>query len=173
MCQRTTVTRLANIRTTPELPKSATMGGKMGGTAFKASRELGLPRVPASWLLAFLLAAGSTPALAQQETPACAPVIARVVSLQGTVEVQRAGAATSTLQSARVTGCGRRLPVERRFSCSPKRLCAWTRTRHSRSSSRLTRSRSSFRLTKCLVSRAVSKPVARATSSHGFRRSSR
>ena len=69
------------------------MGGKMGGTAFKASRELGLTRVSASWLLAFLAAAGGAPAFAQQEAPACAPVIARVVSLQGTVEVQRAGTA--------------------------------------------------------------------------------
>jgi tetratricopeptide (TPR) repeat protein len=82
-----------NDRTTPELPDSATKGGKMGGTAFKASRELGLLRVPASWLLAFLLAAGGTPAFAQEQAPACAPVIARVVSLQGTVEVQRAGTA--------------------------------------------------------------------------------
>ena len=69
------------------------MGGKMGGTAFKASRELGLTRVSASWLLASLLAAGSAPAFAQKEAPGCAPVIARVVSLQGTVEVQRAGTA--------------------------------------------------------------------------------
>jgi tetratricopeptide (TPR) repeat protein len=88
------VTRLTNIRTTPELPKSETMGGKMGEISFKAPRERGLPRVPASWLLAFLLAADGAPAFAQQETAACAPVIARVVSLQGTVEVQRAGAAT-------------------------------------------------------------------------------
>ena len=87
------MTRLTNTRTTPELPESETMGGKMGGTAFKASRELGLPRVSASWLLASLLAAGGTPAFAQQESPACAPVIARVVALQGTVEVQRAGTA--------------------------------------------------------------------------------
>src|SRR5687768_4590180 len=69
------------------------MGGKMGGSAFKASRELGLPRVPATWLLAILLGAGGAPAFAQQESPGCAPVIARVVSLQGTVEVQRAGTA--------------------------------------------------------------------------------
>jgi Tfp pilus assembly protein PilF len=69
------------------------MGGKMRGIAFKASRELGLPRGPASWLLAFLLAAGGAPAFAQQETAACAPVIARIVSLQGSVEVQRAGTA--------------------------------------------------------------------------------
>ena len=87
------MTRLTNTRATPELPKSETMGGKMGGTAFKASRELGLTRVSASWLLASLLAAGSAPAFAQQESPACAPVIARVVALQGTVEVQRAGTA--------------------------------------------------------------------------------
>ena len=52
------MTRLTNTRATPELPKSETMGGKMGGTAFKASRELGLTRVSASWLLAFLFGGG-------------------------------------------------------------------------------------------------------------------
>lgn len=67
------------------------MGGKMGETGFKAPRERGLPRIPALCLLASLLAASGTPAFAQQEAPACAPVIARVVSLQGTVELQRAG----------------------------------------------------------------------------------
>ena len=78
----------------PELPESETMGGKMGGTAFKASRKLGLTRVSASWLLAFLAAAGGAPAFAQEQAAACTPVIARVVSLQGTVEVQRAGTVT-------------------------------------------------------------------------------
>ena len=77
----------------PELPKSETMGGKMGETGFKAPKERGLPRVPVTWLLASFMAVGSTATHSQEQAASCAPVIARVVSLQGTVEVQRAGTA--------------------------------------------------------------------------------
>ena len=63
----------------------------MGGIASTAPRERGPPRVPLNLLLACFLAAGGAPALAQEHAASCAPVIARVVSLQGTVEVQRAG----------------------------------------------------------------------------------
>jgi Tfp pilus assembly protein PilF len=67
------------------------MGRKMGEIAYMAPRDRGLPRVPVTWLLAFFLAAVGAPAFAQDQVADCAPVIARVVALQGTVEVQRAG----------------------------------------------------------------------------------
>ena len=83
-----------------------------GGPAFSAVRDCGR-----FWISLFVLVAGFTlsvrePAQAQ-ETPACTPAIARVVSLQGDVQVQRGGAGSwSSVRRLDTTVCaGDRLRV--------------------------------------------------------------
>ena len=76
-----------------------------GGPAFSAARDCGR-----FWVSLFVLAAVLTfmfrePAIAQ-EVPACAPAIARVVSLQGDVQVQRGGAGSwSSVRRLDTTVC--------------------------------------------------------------------
>lgn len=81
-----------NKTSTTGLPNSDRVGGKMRGRiAFSASGSLG-----GLWFSGFVLLTGfasltGNQALAQDAASSCAPVVGRVVSLQGNVEVQRAG----------------------------------------------------------------------------------
>jgi Tfp pilus assembly protein PilF len=101
------VQRKRNKRNAPELfDFKQKGGGEMGGgPAFSAVRDRGR-----FWFSLFVLAAVFTlmfrePAIAQ-EVPACAPAIARVVSLQGDVQVQRGGAGSwSSVRRLDTTVC--------------------------------------------------------------------
>jgi Tfp pilus assembly protein PilF len=82
-----------NKRNAPELFDSKQKGGgKMGGEpAFGAARDCGRFRVSLFVLVASFALISLEPAHAQDPS-ACTPSIARIVSLQGQVEVQRGGA---------------------------------------------------------------------------------
>jgi tetratricopeptide (TPR) repeat protein len=66
------------------------MGGCRHGETCRGLKGL----LRALFICSFALAMGAiSPALAQDPLPACSPAVARLVSLQGTVEIQRPGAA--------------------------------------------------------------------------------
>jgi Tfp pilus assembly protein PilF len=84
--------RQLHKRTMPEPPESEPWGGKMGRSEVNAPAESRLGLL----LTGLVLLAGATTtvgnsAFAQEPATTCAPAVGRIVSLQGNVEVQRAG----------------------------------------------------------------------------------
>ncbi len=81
-------------KSTPELPKSENWGGKVRiYRTITASGSLQGFLFSGLVLLAGIATMTGQPAFAQDAPAACGPAIARVVSLQGSVELQRAGTA--------------------------------------------------------------------------------
>ena len=79
---------------TSGLPNSDRVGGKMRGrTTIRASGSLRGLLFSGFVLLTGIASLTGNQAFAQYAPASCAPVVGRVVSLQGNVEVQRAGTA--------------------------------------------------------------------------------
>lgn len=84
--------RQLNKKSTLKLPKSEGWGGKM--RTYKANTASGSLQgflFSGLVLLAGMAAIAGNQAFAQDAAASCAPVVARVVSLQGNVAIQRAG----------------------------------------------------------------------------------